>query len=341
MTKIIVDCFGSDHSPEAQIHGSIQALEKYSDLYLILSGDEAILKQKLGENLTKYSDRIEILNAPEVITGNDEPNKVVRMSKESSMMKAVRLLKEDDSISGMVSCGATGALVAAGVLRIGRAKGVIRPPFCPILPTMAGGVVGVCDSGAVTNCNPEILQQFAIMGSLYMQNVYGIENPKVALLNIGTEEHKGDELRQKTFQLLKDTQGINFVGNMESRDLLTGKYDLVVCDGFSGNVLVKTTEGTALELLKKLKKGIFSRLSYKIGGLFLKGLFTDFKNTMDYQNYGGSILLGVNKTMVKGHGSSKAKAVEKCIEQAYMCHRGSINDKIEKQIEINTPEMFR
>lgn len=341
MTKIIVDCFGSDHSPQAQIQGALMALDTFSDLTVILSGDETILRTELGDNLAKYKDRIEILHAPDVITGDDKPNEVVRTAKESSMMKSIRLLKEDDSVNGMVSCGATGALVAAGVLRVGRAKGVIRPPFCPILPTMEGGVVGVCDSGAVVNCTPEILQQFAIMGSLYMENVYGINNPKVALLNVGTEEHKGDELRQKTYQLLKETEGINFVGNMESRDLLTGKYDLVVCDGFSGNVLVKTTEGTALELLKKLKKGIFSKLSYKIGGLFLKGLFADFKETMNYQNYGGSVLLGVNKTVIKGHGSSKAVAVYKCIEQAYKSHRSSINDKIEKQIEINTPEQFR
>ena len=248
------------------------------------------------------------------------------------MMAAVNLLRKDDTVSGMVSTGSTGALVTAAVLRIGRLRNVIRPSFCPILPTMAGGIVGVCDSGANVDITPEQLQQYAVFGSIYLKTVYNIENPRVAMLNIGTEAGKGDELRKQAYSLLENTPEVNFVGNMESRDLLTGNYDLVVCDGFSGNVLVKTTEGTAIELLKKLKKEIYSKTIYKVGAGLMKGLFTNLKEFMNYQNYGGSVLLGTEKTVVKGHGSSKATAVEKCIEQAYKMEVSALSSKMEEII---------
>ena len=220
----------------------------------------------------------------------------------------------------------TGALV-----RLGRIKGIIRPAFCPILPTMDGGIVGICDSGANVEVTPAHLRQFAIMASLYMQEVYGVKNPRTALLNVGKEAEKGDDIRKETYALLQDTDCVNFVGNMESRDLLSGSYDVVVADGFSGNVLVKTTEGTALELLKKLKKDIYSRTLYKLGALLMKRMFLEEKEFMNYQNYGGSVLLGTSKVVVKGHGSSKAVAVEKCIEQAYRMEVSHLSGKIDRQ----------
>ncbi|MCF0166084.1 MAG: hypothetical protein HUJ89_02745 [Bacteroidales bacterium] len=213
-----------------------------------------------------------------------------------------------------------------------RIPGVIRPAFCPILPTIHGGLVGICDSGANVEVTPAHLQQFAIMGSLYMENVYGISKPRVALLNVGKEAEKGDELRQKAYQLLCETGCVNFTGNMESRDLLAGNYDLVVCDGFSGNVLVKTTEGTALELFRKLKRDINSKFIYKLGALLMLGMFRQEKNFFDYQNYGGSVLIGTSKVIVKGHGSSNAKSIEKCIEQAHRMETCSLNSKIETEI---------
>ncbi|MCR4676425.1 MAG: phosphate acyltransferase PlsX [Sphaerochaetaceae bacterium] len=332
MIKIAVDCFGGDRSPKANVLGALAALKKKEDLFLYLTGDEKKIRAELhGQEYD--SSRIEIIHAPEVITGEDKPTDAVRLKRESSMMKAVKLLREDDSVCAMVSTGATGALVTAAVLRIGRLKNVIRPPFCPILPTMDGGIVGVCDSGANVDVTPEYLQQFAILGSLYLQTVYSVKNPRVALLNVGTEEGKGDSLHKEAYNLLKATDSINFVGNMESRDLLSGKYDLVVCDGFSGNVLVKTTEGTAMELLKKLKKGIMSKGTYKIGALFMKGLFYDFKEMFNYQNYGGSVLLGTAKVIVKGHGSSNETAVEKCIEQAYLMDKNEFNLKAEEALD--------
>ena len=331
MIKILIDCFGGDHSPEANIDGSLAALAAIPDLLLVLSGDE----QRIGAILSGRSfdkSRLEILHAPQVIGCDERPTDVIRLKRESSMVKAVRMLRDEDSAAALVSTGSTGALVAAALTRIGRLRGVIRPAFCPVLPTMNGGLVGICDSGANVEVTPEHLRQFAIMASLYMENVYGVGKPRVALLNVGKEAEKGDELRQTAYRLLSETQEINFTGNMESRDLLSGNYDVVVADGFSGNVLVKATEGTALELLKKLRKDIYSRTIYKIGAALMSRLFRDEKEFMNYQNYGGSVLLGTSKVVVKGHGSSKATAVQKCIEQAYRMQTSDLNAKIEEII---------
>lgn len=332
MIKIAVDCFGGDHSPSAQVEGSLDALDRFSDLHLILTGDEETLKKELDGK--KYDpSRLSILHAPDVVTCEDKPTDAIRLKRESSMMRAVKLLREDEDVAGMVSTGSTGALVAAATLRIGRLRGVIRPAFCPILPTMNGGIVGICDSGANVDVTPDYLRQFAIMGSLYLSAVYGVESPRVALLNIGTETTKGDNLRREAYPLLSETPGINFVGNMESRDLLSGKFDLVVCDGFSGNVLIKSTESACLEMLKKLKADISSSIVNKIGALFMYRMFMKEKEFMNYQNYGGSVLLGTSKVVVKGHGSSKAPAVSKCIEQAYRMEAGNLNISIEAALD--------
>ena len=331
MLKVLIDCFGGDHSPEANVDGALTAMGWFGDLYVILTGDEAAIRRCL-EGKTYDASRLEIVHAPEVISCDEKPIDAVRLKKESSMIKGIRLLRDRDDIAAMVSTGSTGALVAAALTRIGRVRGVIRPAFCPILPTMDGGLVGICDSGANVEVNPEMLRQFAIMSSLYMEHVYGVNSPRIALLNVGKEAEKGDEIHQQAHILLSETPEINFVGNMESRDLLSGRYDVVVADGFSGNVLVKTTEGTALELLKKLKKDIFSRTIYKIGALLMKKMFADEKEFMNYQNYGGSVLLGCSKTIVKGHGSSKATAVAKCIEQAYRMETSAFASKTEELI---------
>ena len=331
MIKIIVDCFGGDHCPQAPIEGALKAMATYPDLYILLTGDEAILQKEL-EGKTYDKSRLEIVHAPEVIGCDEKPTDVVRLKRNSSMMKGIILLRDRDDIAALVSTGSTGALVTGALVRLGRIPGVIRPAFCPLLPTMDGGIVGVCDSGANVEVTAAHLRQFAIMASLYLENVYGVSKPRVALLNVGKEAEKGDEIRQEAYKLLQETPSVNFVGNMESRDLLSGSYDVVVADGFSGNVLVKTTEGTALELLKKLKKEIFSKTLYKLGALLMKRMFADMKEFMNYQNYGGSVLLGTSKVVVKGHGSSKAVAVEKCIEQAYRMELSRLSDKIEAEI---------
>ena len=330
--KLIIDCFGGDKSPAANIEGAVLALNEHDDLSLVLTGDEASVRSEL-DRLGYSGDRIEIVHAPEVITGEDKPTDAIRLKKESSMMKAISLLRTDKELAGMVSTGATGSLIAAATLRIGRIRGIRRPAFCPILPTMAGGIVGVCDSGANVDVTAEMLLQQAIVGSAYLKYAYGLESPRVALLNIGVESEKGDDLRKKAYPLLQACDSINFVGNMESRDLLSGSYDLVVCDGFSGNVLCKATEGTAIELLKKLKEKIYSKTKYKMGALLMKEMFGEFKDMMNYQNYGGSVLLGCEKTIVKGHGSSNATAVKVCINQAYRMSGGAMNAEIEAALK--------
>jgi len=332
MRKFVIDCFGGDRSPMVNVEGAIKALNENEDLYLILSGD----KEKIDAELAKYTydaSRIEILEADEVIDCNEHPVEAIRTKKNSSLVKALDLLHQDKDVKGIITTGSTGAVLAGAVMKIGRIPGVKRPAFCPIMPTMNQGLVAVCDSGANVDCEPFYLQQFAIMGSLYMNKAYGIENPRVALLNIGTEEEKGDALSKEAYQLLKNTQSINFVGNMESRDVLSGNYDLIVCDGFSGNVLIKTTEGVALEMLKLLKKTLTKGIKNKIGGLLLKKDIYGIKDMMDYNNYGGGVMLGTRKIIIKGHGSSKASAIYHCINQAYNMDKNNLIEEITKKIE--------
>lgn len=331
MIKIIVDGFGGDLSPKVNVEGAIKALNELNDLEIILSGDEEALNNELKKY--KYdSSKVTILHAPDVISCNDKPTEAIKRKKESSLVKAIELLKTSDDVNGLVSIGSTGAILAGAVLRIGRIPGVKRPAFCPILPTMQRGIVTICDSGANVDCDPLYLQQFAIMGSLYLERAFNVQNPKVALLNVGVEEEKGDLLRKETYQLLKDTSSVNFVGNMESRDLLTGKYDLIVCDGFSGNVLIKSTEGACIELLRLLKKTFKQNLKTKIGALILKKDVYKIKDFMDYNNYGGAVLLGAKKTIVKGHGSSNEMAVYNCIKQAYNMEKNNLTKAISDAI---------
>lgn len=327
MIKIVVDAFGGDRSPEANVEGAIQAINEDKDIKVIFTGKEDVLKEVLSK--LKYNpEQVEIVPANDVIDCNESPTEAIKKKTDSSLVKAFDLLKGDESIAGMVSLGSTGAVLAGGVLKIGRIKGVKRPALCPLLPTMNGGVVAVCDSGANVDCDPLWLSQFAVMSSLYMKHGYGIENPRVALLNIGTEEEKGDTLRKETYQLLKELDNINFVGNMESRDLISGNYDVVVCDGFAGNVLIKSTEGTGLELLKVLKKAMTANFKSKMGALLLKKQVYAIKDLMDYNNYPGAALLGINRIIVKGHGGSKASSVYHSVKLVKRLAENNMNDLI-------------
>ncbi len=331
MIKIIVDAFGGDHSPQVNLDGTLKALAQIDDLAVTLVGDQTIIETYLADK-TYDKSRLSLVHAPDVISCNDKPTEAIKNKKDSSMSRSFELLKTDPEARAMVSLGSTGALLAGAVLRIGRIRGVKRPAFCPILPTMTGNLVGICDSGANVDCDPLHLKQFAIMASLYMNKAYGIENPRVALLNIGVEEEKGDALRKETYQQLKQTNGINFVGNMEARELLGGDYDVVVCDGFAGNVLLKSTEGACLEMLKMLKKTFMKNLRTKLGAAMLKKDIYEIKDLMDYNNYGGAVLLGAAKTIVKGHGSSKAEAVFQSIKQAYNMEKNDLCKSIGEAI---------
>lgn len=316
MIKIIVDAYGGDNSPLVNFEGTLKALQNLPDVEIVLVGNQEEIENYFADK-TYDKERLTILHAPDVITCHDKPTDAIKTKKESSMYKAFELLKNDDSARALVSLGSTGALLAGAVLRIGRIKGVKRPAFCPIMPTVQNGLVCICDSGANVDCDPINLQQFALMGSLYMQKAHGVENPRVALLNIGAEAEKGNQLAKDTYPLLEKTSGINFVGNMEGREVLDGNVDVVVSDGFNGNVLLKSTEGACLNMLKLIKRAFMSNLVSKMGALLLKKEVMKLKGLMDYNNYGGAVLLGANKTIVKGHGSSKSEAVYQCIKQAY------------------------
>ncbi len=331
MIKVVVDTLGGDNGAKAVMEGVATALKQMDDLQVVLTGDKEYIDKAISEQSIDAS-RVEIVHAPDEISCNESPTDAIKHKTESSLYKAFEYLRNNADANALVSVGSTGAILAGAVLRVGRIRGVKRPAFCPVLPTMAGGIVSVCDSGANVDCDSLQLQQFAIMGSLYLQSAYGVQNPRVALLNIGVEEEKGDALRKETFAVLKNTKQINFVGNMEAREFLSGDYDIVVADGFSGNVLLKSTEGACLGLLKTLKTTFTSSFKNKMGALLLKKSIYDIKDTMDYNNYGGAVLLGSAKTIVKGHGSSKATAIYHCIEQAYNMEKQGLRNAIAQGI---------
>ncbi len=330
--KIVIDCSGNDLGSPVAVKGAVLALEKYSDITLILSGK----KEEIERELLKYkfdSSRIEILDAEEVITNEEVPTEAVKTKTNSSLVRAFDALKQNDDVAGLVSCGSTGAVLTASFLKIGRIKGISRPALCPILPAKDGKKVLLIDSGANVDCKPINLSHFAIMATSYAKAFLNIKDPKVALLNIGTEDKKGNEFTHECFSLLKQTP-VNFVGNMEARDFLSGKYDIVVADGFYGNILLKSTEGSVGFVLENIKKEIKSSLLSKIGALFMKKTFKKLKNTLNYNNYGGAIFLGIKKIVVKGHGSSDATAFSKSISQVRTLAKAELCTHIEQQLNI-------
>lgn len=338
MVKIIVDCFGGDNSPSANVAGALLALKEFNDISLLLVGNEDLIKEELKDK--EYDkERLAILDAKEVIHCDESPTMATFRKKESSLMKSLTTLKEDDSYAGLVSLSSTGALLVGSVVKIGKIDGVIRPACLPILPTMNHDIVGVMDSGANVDCSKEELLQWAILGSTFLKCAYKKESPRVALLNIGVEEIKGDNLHKETYPLLKECKEINFVGNMESRDAISGNYDLIVSDGFSGNVLIKSIEGTSLEFLKMLRDTFYKNLKNKIGALLLKKDIYEIKDFMNPHNYGGALLLGLNKIVVKGHGNSKEVSVKMCIKQVYDAYKGGFIDEVkEKMKNLKTEE---
>lgn len=306
--KVVVDIFGADRGPGEVIKGAIDAIEQNKELTVVLVGDESVI----AEELAKYDidkNRVVVEHAPEIVTNNESPTMAIKTKKNSSLVKALEITKNDEEVVGLVSAGSTGAVLAGGIFKVGRIKGVLRPALCPFMPTLTGGRVCIVDCGANMDCKPEYLVQFAIMGSEYMKTVCGIENPRVALVSVGVEDKKGNELTHEVFARLKEMPSINFVGNMEARDALSGDYDVLVCDGFVGNVLTKTVEGTAKMVTTMLKKEIKASKSAKIGALFMKKALGNLKASMNYQAFGGAAFLGIEKVLVKSHGSSKALAI--------------------------------
>lgn len=328
--KFILDAFGGDNCPGAVIDGIALAQKKYSDISYVVTGDKALIEKYIAEK--KYSFKnVEIVDAPEVISCNETPTVAIRTKKNSSLVVALDMLKKDDSINALISCGSTGAILAGGFLKIGRIKGVSRPALAPCLPTKTGGNVIVIDCGANADCKPENLCHFALMGSIYYRELFGVEKPRVALVNIGTEEAKGNELIKETYPLLQKMP-INFVGNMEARDALSGEYDVLVCDGFTGNVLLKTTEGAVSLVMSELKSAFKSSILSMIGAKLSMKAIKRIKSKLDYNKYGGSPFIGCSKTIIKSHGSSKAETILASIEQAYKYESAKINQKIADKV---------
>lgn len=314
--KIALDVMGGDKAPIETVKGAILALNEIEKLQLVLVGK----REMIEEELKKYSydkKRVEIEHTDEVIA-MDEPESpaiAVRKKKDASMNVALQLVKEG-KVNGTVSAGNTGALMSASLFKLGRVKGVSRPAITTILPSEDGNVV-LLDAGANADCKAEYLAQFALMGALYTKILLDKENPKVGLLNIGEEEGKGNEVTSAAYGLLKELKNINFIGNVEARDIMTGKVDVVVTDGFTGNIVLKTAEGVALFMMKMIKNGIKESVMAKIAALFLIPVFKKIKKKVDYSEYGGALFLGLNGISIKSHGSSDAKAIKNGIKVAY------------------------
>ncbi|HEX7056926.1 MAG TPA: phosphate acyltransferase PlsX [Bacilli bacterium] len=308
--RIAIDAMGGDNAPQVTVEGAMLAAAEFSDMELSLVGDEAVL----APLLTKHYANIRIVHASERIAADDEPARAVRRKKDASMVVAGRMVKEGEA-DAMLSAGNTGALMATGLLVIGRMEGIERPGLAPMIPTMDGKGTLAIDLGANVDAAPQHLLQYAIMGSIYRHKVHGIRNPRVGLLNIGTEEMKGNELTKSAYPLLK-AASLNFVGNVEARDVLRGVCDVLVCDGFAGNIMLKSLEGAAEAIFFALKEEFTRSFVSKLAAAVLKPGLKKFKNKLDYTEHGGALLLGVNGVCIKGHGSSDEKAIKNAIGQA-------------------------
>ncbi len=321
--KIIIDAMGGDNAPQAPVEAGCKAsLEQGTDIVFV--GKKEIVEEEL-EKYSYNKDRVEVVNADDVITNHEEPAKAVRSKKNASIVVAANMLKNGEG-DALLSMGNTGALLASGLLIVGRIKGVLRPALATLLPSAKGPKM-LIDAGANTNCKAENLVQFAVMGSIYMNKVMGIKNPVVGLISNGEEEGKGDELTKAAYPLLKKAP-INFMGNIEGRDVMEGTADVMTCDGFVGNVILKTVEGMG-HVVGDMVKGIFTdNVLSKFGALFVIKRIGEFKKKMDYREYGGAPLLGTKRPVIKGHGSSDAKAVYSAIKQAKKFVETNIIDEI-------------
>ncbi|MGN1162908.1 MAG: phosphate acyltransferase PlsX [Christensenellales bacterium] len=329
--KILIDTKGGDYSPLELVEGAVLASKQNKTAGFVLFGDKQKIEEILNNEKVDLS-RFEVIDSPDEIENTESPTMAIKTKKQSSMVMAFERLKSESDACGMISCGSTGAILTGAILKIGRVPGVSRPSLAPVLPTANGGKVMLIDSGANMDCKPINLCHFALMGSAYMTAMEGIKKPKVALLNVGTEDKKGNDLTHVVFPLLKSLD-INFVGNMEARDVLSGKYDVVVCDGFAGNVLLKGLESMAGEIMSELKLAVKNSFKAKIGALFLKDTLKNIKNKFDYNAIGGSIFLGARKIVVKAHGASKRGAILACCEQIEKLIDNNLNQNIEDMIK--------
>lgn len=329
IVNVAVDAMGGDNAPGEIVKGAVEAVNQDKRVKVFLIGREGAV----SEELAKYTyDRahIEVVQAQEVIETSEPPVMAIRKKKDSSLVKAMNMVK-DGTCDALVSAGSSGAVLVGGQVIVGRIKGVERPPLAPLIPT-ENGVSLLVDCGANVDARPSHLVQFAKMGSVYMESIMGVKNPKVAIVNIGAEEEKGNALVKETFPLLKNCPEINFIGSVEARDIPSGAADVIVCEAFVGNVILKLYEGVGAALIRKVKAGMMATLRSKIGGALVKPALKKTLKTFDTEEYGGAPLLGLNGLVVKTHGSSKAVEIRNSILQCIAFKEQNINEKIREKI---------
>lgn len=324
--KIAIDAMGGDHAPKEIIEGVFQAVEDFKDVEFLLYGDEVKMAPYL-----KQHERVQVIHCSEVIEGTDEPVRAVRRKKDASMVRMAQAVADGEA-DACVSAGNTGALMAAGLFIVHRIDGIDRPALATTLPTLDGAGFDMLDLGANADAKPENILQYAIMGSIYAKQVRGIEKPTVGLLNIGTEDKKGNDLTKQAFKLLKEQNDINFIGNVEARELLNHAADVVVTDGFTGNMVLKTIEGVAGNIFAMLKEEFLSSTKTKVAAMMMKNNLKNLKTKMDYSEYGGAPLFGLKAPVIKAHGSSKAQAIYSAIRQTHIMVEHRVCQTIDQTI---------
>ena len=335
MIRVAVDAMGGDYAPVEMVKGAVDAVAKTDQIEIALVGKEDVVRREL-EKYSYPKDRIRVVHASEVIETEEPPVNAIRKKKDSSIVVGMNLVKNKEA-DAFVSAGSSGAILVGGQVIVGRIKGVERPPLAPLIPTEKG-VSLLIDCGANVDARPSHLVQFAQMGSIYMEHVVGIKNPRVAIVNIGAEEEKGNALVKETYPLLKECKDINFVGSIEAREIPHGGADVIVCEAFVGNVILKLYEGLSSTLIGVVKQGMLSSLKSKIGAALALPALKRTLKSFDASQYGGAPLLGLNGLVVKTHGSSKAKEVKNSIIQCVTFKEQDINNKIKKNIVISETE---
>ncbi len=334
--KIIVDAMGGDNAPKAPVLGALEAARLYDTQITLVGRGEEILQVLKEQGISDLPEGVEIANAEDVVDMHDDPAAIIHKRKNSSMVVGLKLLADGQG-DAFLSAGSTGALLTGATLLVKRVKGMRRAAMCPAMPNKAGGKTLIVDCGANAECTAEFLLQFGLVGSLYAESTFGISNPRVGLLNIGTEDSKGTPLQKEAYALLKDAaeQGLlNFIGNVEGRDVLLGGVDVVVCDGFSGNVLLKSIEGTAMFMGSLMKHKIFKRNIFSmLGYLLCKPGVNEVMGMMDYREVGGTQFLGIRKPVIKAHGSSDALAFRNGVRQAVEAAKGDFTEQLEKSLK--------
>ena len=329
--RVEVDDMGGDNAPGEIVKGAVESVQAEKDIKVFLVGRQDAVNAELAK-YTYDKEKIEVVHAEEVIEMAEPPVNAIRKKKQSSLVIGMNMIKHQEA-DAIVTAGSTGATLVGGQVLVGRIKGIERPPLAPLVPTEKG-VSLLIDCGANVDARPSHLVQFAQIGSIYMENIVGIKNPRVAILNIGAEEEKGNQLVKETFPLLKECPGINFIGSIEAREIPHGGADVIVCEAFAGNIVLKLYEGVAATLLSKVKEGLMSSLRSKIGALLIKPVLKQTLKSFDASQYGGAPLLGLNGLVVKTHGSAKAIDVKNSILQCVTFKQQDINGKIKEHIIV-------